>query len=233
MRVAIMQPYFFPYLGYYQLIQSCDVFVLYDDVKYTKKGWISRNRIQQNGRVVNVSLQLKNDRDDCLIGERSLALDFDRAKLFRKVAGAYSGAAFWDESKSVLNAIIGNKEENLFGYLNNSIEKLLEFLEIPKTILISSQLIDKSLSGTDRVIAICKELGADEYINPIGGVDLYSPNIFKDNGLGLGFISSKLSPYSQSDVEFIPGLSIIDLMVNVGIEELRHRIKSDFEIERF
>jgi hypothetical protein len=80
MRVAIMQPYFFPYLGYYQLIQSCDVFVLYDDVKYTKKGWISRNRIQQNGRVVNVSLQLKNDRDDCLIGERSLALDFDRAK---------------------------------------------------------------------------------------------------------------------------------------------------------
>ena len=83
MRVAIMQPYFLPYIGYYQLINYCDAFVIYDDVKYTKKGWISRNRIQKLGLVHNISLQIQRDSDNLRISERKLAIDFDKEQLYR------------------------------------------------------------------------------------------------------------------------------------------------------
>lgn len=230
MRVGIMQPYFFPYLGYYQLINYCDAFVIYDDVKYTKKGWISRNRIQKSGRVQNISLQIQRGSDALPISKRNLAIDFDKAKLYRQIAGAYSQSPFWDESKTVINLIINKNETNLFDYLEYSIRSLASHLGISTPIHVSSNLTNNSLSGFDRVIEICRALDASEYVNPIGGIDLYSHESFQKNGLSLSFIRSKLTQYAQAGIEFIPSLSIIDAMVSLDATTLRHLINSDFEI---
>ena len=230
MRVGIMQPYFFPYIGYYQLINYCDAFVIYDDVKYTKKGWISRNRIQKSGLVHNISLQIQRGSDRSTISERKLAIDFDKAKLYRQISGAYSQFPFWDESKSVIDTIVNKSDTNLFDYLEYSIRSLVSHLGILKPIYVSSNLTNDSLSGSDRVIEICRTLGASEYVNPIGGIALYSHESFQKNGLSLSFIRSKLTPYAQSEIAFIPGLSIIDAMVSLDANELLYRLNSDFEI---
>ena len=230
MRVGIMQPYFLPYLGYYQLINYCDAFVIYDDVKFTKKGWISRNRIQKSGRVQNISLQIQRGSDGLPISKRNLAIDFNRAKLYRQISGAYSHFPFWNESKSVIDLIINKNEANLFDYLEYSIRSLASHLGISTPIYVSSKLTNDSLSGSNRVMEICRTLGASEYINPIGGIDLYSHESFQKNGLSLSFIRSKLTPYAQAGIEFIPGLSIIDAMVSLDVRTLRHLLNSDFEI---
>ena len=230
MRVAIMQPYFLPYIGYYQLINYCDAFVIYDDVKYTKKGWISRNRIQKLGLVHNISLQIQRDSDNLRISERKLAIDFDREKLYRQISGAYSQFPFWQDSRTVIENTIKKDGENLFNYLEYSIRTVIDHLGISTPIYVSSNLTNNLLSGSERVIEICRTLGANEYINPIGGIDLYKSEVFRENGLSLYFLRSNLTPYLQSDVPFIPGLSIIDAMVAVDANELRRRLDTDFEI---
>src|SRR5258705_11030314 len=92
MRLAVMQPYFFPYIGYFQLIAAVDLFIVYDNIKYTKKGWINRNRMLRNGKDVMFSVPLKNDSDYLDVCERELAADFNRDKLFNQLKGAYRGA---------------------------------------------------------------------------------------------------------------------------------------------
>jgi hypothetical protein len=230
MRVGIMQPYFLPYIGYFQLINYCDVFVIYDDAKYTKKGWISRNRIQKLGVIHNISLEIKRDHDNLSIRDRTLATNFDREKLFRQISGAYAQSPFWDEIDSVLKTIILNGELNLFRYLEFSIRSLTEFLNIPVPILVSSQLADSSLRGVDRVVAICRSLDATEYINPVGGIDLYDPDTFKQNGIEIGFLRTRLSPYAQTTQGFVPGLSIVDTISNMNQSEFRNVLCSDFDI---
>ena len=83
MKLAIMQPYFFPYIGYFQLIKSVDEFVIYDNIQYTKKGWINRNRILVNGTDYLISLPLKKDSDYLNVVDRQLAESWekDRTKL--------------------------------------------------------------------------------------------------------------------------------------------------------
>src|ERR1700680_880113 len=95
MRTAIMQPYFFPYIGYFQLIDSVDLFIVYDNIKYTKKGWINRNRILLNGKDVTLSLPLKSDSDFLDIRDRELAADFNREKLVNQLSGAYRRAPYF------------------------------------------------------------------------------------------------------------------------------------------
>ena len=232
MRLGIMQPYFLPYIGYFQLLNYCDAFVIYDDIEYTKKGWISRNRIQQDGEIRLFSLGLKNGSDYSSIKDRLLAENFDRSKLLRSFEGAYRKAPHFDELVNFLRPIVLFESNNLFSYLKNSISIACEHLGVNTKLIKSSELdIDPHLRGQERVLEICSCLNAEQYINPIGGLDLYDVDSFKSRGLDLKFISTRLTPYFQGDFEFIPALSIVDQIAYRGSSEIMPIIESDFDIQ--
>lgn len=214
MKIAIMQPYFLPYIGYWQLINAVEVFVIYDNIQYTKKGWFNRNRFLQNGKDALFSIPLKKDSDFLNVDQRVISSEFNRKKLIAKFKNAYAKAPYIKEIMPLLEEIINYDEENLFKYIYNSVKKISEFLEIDTKIIISSTLkIDDELKAAQKVLAICKAMGATTYVNTIGGIELYDKNEFKLEGIELNFIKSKAIKYKQFDNEFLPWLSIVDVIM--------------------
>jgi hypothetical protein len=231
MKVAIMQPYFVPYIGYFQLIGSVDLFVIYDNIKYTKKGWISRNRILQHGQPAVISLSLKNDSDALDVGDRQLATDFSREKLLNRIAGAYRKAPYFGQAFPVVERIVRNEERNLFRFLHHSIVETCRYLAINTEIAISSAFpVDPALKGQAKVIALCGHAGADVYVNAIGGIELYSAEVFRSAGLELKFIRSGSFEYHQFGETFVPSLSIIDVMMFNPVEVMRRCLTSNYDL---
>lgn len=224
---SIMQPYFFPYLGYFQLINQSNIFVIYDNIKYTKKGWINRNRIISNEKEKIISLPIKNASDQLSIAERILSDSYDREKLLRQIKSAYQKAPFFNKVNPILEDIIKFQSQNLFEYIENSIRQVCLLLDIKTEILKSSELsIDKNLKGEDKVIEICKSLGFTTYTNPIGGTSLYSKEKFKSQGIDLLFLQCHPRTYPQNSKEFIPNLSIIDLIMNCDKSEISKHLEN-------
>jgi len=214
MKVAIMQPYFFPYIGYFQLINAVDVFIVYDNIKYTKKGWINRNRILQNGSDVMFSLPLKKDSDYLNVDQRFLSPDFDRKKLLNKIKEAYRKAPYFEMGYNLIENSVLHDEDNLFEYIYYSLKDICRFLDISTEIKVSSSIdINHSLQSEEKVLAICENLGAETYINAIGGHNLYSQKKFSNYDIGLKFIQTNAIGYKQLNNDFVPGLSILDVIM--------------------
>jgi hypothetical protein len=214
MTLGIMQPYFLPYLGYWQLLAAVDRFVVYDNVKYTKKGWINRNRFLQNGGPEYFTVPIKGGSDAATIAERELAGDFDRDKLLRSLAAAYRKAPRFAAVFPVVEQIVQARAANLFEYLHHSLVTMAAFLEIDTPMVISSTIaIDHNLQAGNKVLALCRALGADRYLNPIGGQELYSGETFAAAGVTLNFLQSRPFEYSQFGGPFVPGLSILDVLM--------------------
>ena len=230
MKLAVMQPYFFPYIGYFQLMSCADEFIIYDNIKNTKKGWINRNRILRNGKDIMFSVPLKSASDSLDIVERELAADFQREKLLAQIEGAYRKAPFFSDTMPLVRDIISYEENNLFAYLFNSLRVLRKHLNIDTQIIVSSDLpIDHSLRAQDKVLAFCSVTGADTYINAIGGVDLYDRETFAQNGIELKFLKSLPFEYKQFGNPFVPWLSIIDVLMFNPVEQIGERLATGFE----
>lgn len=226
-----MQPYFFPYIGYFQLIASVDVFVIYDNIKYTKKGWINRNRMLLNGSDAMFSLPLRKDSDSLDVVQREISSDFDRKKLLNQLSGAYRHAPFFNDVFPLLEKVIQNTDSNLFRYIRESVEVVCEALGIETNIVTSSDLpVGRDLKSQDKVIALCKAVGADAYINSIGGVELYEKNVFSENGIDLSFLKPRPLRYDQFGGEFIPWLSIIDVMMFNPMGEVSKVAHNNFDL---
>jgi len=207
-----MQPYFFPYLGYWQLIHSADVFVIYDDVNYIKQGWINRNRILINGREHFLTLPLSKAGSFKQI--REIRIAGDKKKLIKTVEQNYKKAPFFSQSFSVVHDILSDTTENLADFLIQGIKKMVRYLQISTELIVSSQMKrTPGLKGKERVLDICKRLNTTTYINAPGGRDLYSTNDFSRSGMELRFLETHFVPYWQNARDFIPGLSIIDLIM--------------------
>jgi hypothetical protein len=231
MRLAIMQPYFFPYIGYFQLIAAVDMFIVYDNIKYTKKGWISRNRMLQNGKDAMFSLSLKSDSDSLDVCERELAADFNRDKLLNQFNGAYRRAPYFAQTFPLVEQIVRHEDTNLFRFLHHSIVRTCEHLGIATEIRISSGIaIDHDLKNQDKVLALCEAVGATTYVNAIGGMELYSKETFREKGIELKFIQSKLFEYAQFGDAFVPWLSIIDVMMFNPLDTIQTCISTNYEL---
>ena len=233
MKLAIMQPYLFPYIGYFQLIQAADKFVVYDNIQFTKKGWINRNRILVHGKDEFITLPLKKDSDFLNVNERTVADIFktDRIKLLRKINEAYKKAPEFKPVFSLIESVINSNEENLFYFIFQSIQAVCKYLDIATEFVISSALtIDHQLKAQDKVIAICKTLNASQYINPIGGLDLYSKETFKQNNIEMNFIKTNVVEYKQFSDEFVPALSIIDVLMFNPKEKVQQYVQSYYTI---
>jgi hypothetical protein len=225
MKVAIMQPYFFPYIGYFQLIAAVDVFIVYDNIKYTKKGWISRNRLLQNGKDVMFSLQLKSDSDYLDVCNRVLSAEFNRDKLLNQFKGAYRLAPYFAQTFPLVEQIVRYEDTNLFRFLHYSIINICEHLGITTEIRISSDIsINHELKSQGKVLALCEAAGATIYVNAIGGMELYSKETFLEKGIELKFIRSLPFEYPQFDNEFVPWLSIIDVMMFNPLSVVKQQI---------
>ena len=231
MRLAIMQPYFFPYIGYFQLMAAVDVFIVYDNIKYTKKGWINRNRMLQNGKDVLFSLPLKGDSDTLDVRDRELATEFNRDKLLNQFKAAYRPAPYFAQTFPLVEQIVRHQDTNLFRFLHHSIVKTCEHLGVTTEIRISSEIaIDHDLTSQDKVLALCQAACATSYVNAIGGRELYSKEIFRERSIELNFIQSRPFKYSQFGNEFVPWLSIVDVMMFNSRDTIQTCISTNYEL---
>jgi hypothetical protein len=227
MRLGIMQPYFMPYLGYFQLMNLVDKYVIYDNIQYTKKGWINRNRILVNNKDHYITLPLRKDSDYLDIKDRYLSDSWqnDKQKIINKIIEAYRKAPYFKQCIDTIQQCINYKEDNLFKFIYSSINILREYLDINTPIVISSSIdIDHSLKSEDKVLSICKSQEASEYINAIGGQELYSKERFILNDINLSFIKMDPVIYNQNTKEFLPYLSIIDVIMFNGQEKTKQML---------
>jgi hypothetical protein len=232
MQIAIMQPYFLPYIGYWQLIAAVDAFVVYDNIKYTKKGWINRNRFLRNGVEDIFSLPLRKDSDFLDVSQRFLSDSFEREDLLNRFREAYRKAPEFSSVLPLLEGIIRHPASNLFDYIFASIQSVCEFLGIKTPIVVSSTIdCDNFLKAAERVQAICKALGADTYVNPVGGMELYSPENFASIGIDLKFLKALPFEYPQSGNPFVPWLSIIDVLMFNSKQFTLSQLYKGFSVE--
>ena len=209
-----MQPYLLPYLGYFQLIAAVDVFVVYDNIKYTKKGWINRNRFLRGVADVTFSVPLKAGSDHFDVIERELAPTYDREHLLQQFRGAYLQAPYFAETFRLLERVVRCSEENLFRYVLHSLREICAYLEISTPLLVSSEVpADHKLRAQNRVLAICEALRATTYVNPPGGRELYDAPSFAARGIKLEFLAPSIDPYPQFSEPFVPALSIVDVLM--------------------
>ena len=211
-----MQPYIFPYIGYFQMINAVDTFVFYDDVNFIKRGWINRNKILINGKDTLVSIPLIKASQNKLINEIDIFFDTNmRKNLISKIENAYKKAPFYDEVIGLIRDIINADISNIGEYAANSIVSVSNYLEIDTKFHYSSILSpeSKGMNRADRLIHICQNLGAEEYINSIGGQELYEKKYFLENQIDLSFIKTLDFEYKQFKDPFVPLLSIIDVLM--------------------
>ena len=224
MKIAIMQPYFLPYIGYFQLIKSVDIFVIYDDVNYIKRGWINRNNILVNNQSFLFSIPLISASQNSKINEIKISEDVNwKSKLLKTIELSYKKAPYFIDVYPLLCKIITHEETNLSRLIIFSLKEICNYLSIG-TLFMTSSDIDKNnyLNGQFKIIEVCKKLNAEGYINPIGGIDLYNVNDFTINNLALNFIKPNLINYSQLQEDFVPWLSIIDVMMFNSKNELKN-----------
>lgn len=217
-RLSIMQPYIFPYLGYFHLIESTDKIVFYDDVRFIKGGWINRNRILINGKDNLFTIPLLKASSFKLINETELhptLFPIWKDKFLKTIELNYSKSPYFKEAFSLVKSVLNLEYENISDLAIKSITSVFEYLDKEinwtKSSILSPET--KGMDKADRIIQINKKLGYQKYINAIGGQELYQKEHFKNKGVKLNFVQSQKVDYRQFNNEFVPWLSIIDIIM--------------------
>jgi hypothetical protein len=223
MRIAVMQPYLFPYIGYFQLMRAVDKFIILDDVTYIKGGWINRNRILANRQAHLFTVPIVAASPNKLIQDLEISEHRNwRDKLLKTIAQVYKKAPCFEAVYPLLERIVRYPGRLLADYLVNSLTHLHRHLglkvELVKT---SRQYRNQSLRGQERILDICQRENAREYINAPGGAALYSATGFAEAGITLRFLQPRMIRYRQFGDEFIDGLSIIDVLMFNPLEQVR------------
>jgi hypothetical protein len=216
MKLAVMQPYLLPYIGYYQLLRSVDKFIVFDDVNYINRGWINRNRILVNGKDHMFTLPLENASQNKFICAVNISSEAEkwRRKFFRTMELNYCKAPMYKPVMSFMEMLFKELCGSLSVFLMKELELTCSYLGINTEIVSSSQIYDnRELAGGERIIDICRKEGVDTYINACGGTDIYDKKDFAAHGINLKFIQTGDIKYHQFSNEFVPWLSIVDVMM--------------------
>lgn len=228
MKLGIMQPYLFPYLGYFQLISAVDKFVLYDDVAFMKQGWVNRNQMLLHGRPHLFSVPLEGASSNRAIRDTVVSRhEFSRwkVKFFKTVAQSYSKAPFYESAHALLTSTLDFASGSIGELASRSILGVCQMLALPTRIETSSAIYTNSyLHAQDRVLDICVREGATMYVNAPGGRALYSRDTFAGRDVELRFLKSRLPAYSQFGHDFAPGLSILDVLMFNSTESVVHML---------
>lgn len=216
MAVAIMQPYFFPYLGYFQLVQAAEHFVFYDDVMFIKKGWINRNRILMQGKEFLFTIPLEKQSQNKTIRESTVSFgkEFPK-KLMQQIDSAYKKAPFFESVRYLMEEVLSCESNSMADLAAISVIETWKYLNLSNRFYFSSQLKTKNdLGRAERLISITQELSQSQYINAINGQNLYDKPFFNSQGVDLKFLQPTLNKYPQKiDNQFVIGLSMIDVLM--------------------
>ena len=236
MRVAIMQPYFFPYIGYWQLIYNCDEWVFFDSVQYNKKSWMNRNRILHPDPIKEyqyINVPIRKHSKGTLIKDVKINNDEEWVRKLQGQLTLYKklNAPYYDDVINIVNIILKERYEDFISLVSSIVNNITEYLGLSIECRRTSELgIDESRikEADDWALIISESLGANEYINPPGGVEIFNEGKYQDSGIDIRFLKSKLSEYRQSKRDFVSGLSILDVMMFNSIEEVCEMIKNDY-----
>ena len=225
MKLAVMQPYLFPYIGYFQLIYAADLFLIYDDVAYIKQGYINRNSILSPNGATRFTIPVPGASSNKLISE--LTLSEDVAKVLKTIEQSYSKAPHFEEVFSIIRGALELDDRSIASVCQKSFEDIFSYLGLEKQFKKTSELdYDRSASARDRLITLCHQFGADCYINAPGGRDLYLKSDFQEQGVELKFLEPSPKKYHQGGSEFVPNLSVIDVLMNCPPSEVMRMLKS-------
>jgi hypothetical protein len=215
MKLGIMQPYFFPYVGYFQLLDAVDKLVFYDDVNFIKGGWINRNFILVDCGPHRITVPLaKASPFRQIVDTRPVEGQAWKVKLLRTLRQSYAKAPVFDAIYRLFEDVIWRQHASIADLAIASVRAVLEYLELSTISCRSSDVHrDKERSGEERVLSICKREGAEAYYNLPGGRSLYHPVVFSRAGVRLVFVEPMQYRYEQFGCRFIPGLSILDLLM--------------------
>lgn len=213
MILSSNQPYFLPYIGYWQLIAASDLFLIGDDYNFMRHGWIHRNRSLNLGNPTYFGITLKHASSFSVINEMEI-MSLQRDKLMRRMQNEYTHAPFREQGMELLERVLDTPERNLSAFLTRSIRIVCDTLEIHTPIGHTSEFANRdTLKREYRIYDYCHRTGADTYLNPIGGMDLYHADDFRAQGLELRFLKSGLPRYKQFGDDFFPSLSILDMLM--------------------
>ena len=223
MKIGIMQPYFFPYIGYFQLLNMVDKYLVFDDGQYAKNKWAYRNQILINGAPGYFRVTLLKANPAQQFNEIRISNDIkEKSKKIRTLDLAYRKAPHYSEVMPILEQFLTADYDNLSKYNVASNRLVCNYLGIKTEILLSSALsTDKSLKKQYSIFDECRTLGCNEYINSIGGMELYDFEEFRENGIELAFLKPDDITYPQFGGEFVPNLSIIDVMMFNSVPEIQ------------
>lgn len=230
--IAVMQPYFFPYIGYFQLIKEVNKFIFYDDVNYITGGWIKRNRILINGEAKYLSVPCKKVSRNRLINEIEHSLsERDKNKLLRKLRFAYSNAPYFDDFFPIVEEVFHTETELICEISIESIKRITNYLELECIFQKSSEKYDnQELDTADRLIDICKIEQVHHYVNPIGGIELYNKQYFLEHKIKIDFLKPEIIEYEQFDNVFVPGLSIIDVLMFNSVKDFKNKLLMNYKL---
>lgn len=232
MRVAIMQPYFFPYIGYFSLLQAADMFVILDTVQFQRKSWMTRNKIiTLKGDSTYIKLPVKKAPLGTLIKQIDINNEIDwKTTLFNQLL-VYKKAPFYTETIDIVKKILNADMNKLVDINKNILLEIINYLKLDCEIVVFSEMginVEVVNSADEWALNISKALKAREYINSPGGVSFFNKKKYKDNDIELKFINNNLNQYKQYHLDFVPGLSIIDVMMFNSIEAI-HQMLADYE----
>jgi hypothetical protein len=233
MVISLLQPYFFPYLGYFQLIAGSDVFVIYDDAQFMKNGWVNRNRIVGEKSPEWFTFPVEAASHKLAINERTYVRDTRTypALLLANLHHRYRRAPHFEPVMRLVEDILAFDDRNVSAFNVNLLRRICRHLEIHTRIEIASALRTRRSGGAQGVVDVCRILGGTHYLNPIGGTELYASTFFEAQGLVLEFLQPEITPYRQFDPPFQPALSIIDALMFNDLQSMR-RLLSQYRIVR-
>lgn len=225
MKLAVMQPYFFPYIGYFQLIKSVDRFIFYDDVNFIKNGWINRNRILINGKPSYLTVTLNGASPFMQI--KDVLFSDNRSKLLKTLENTYKRAPYYEEAINAIKPVFLLETKHISELAIESIKAVSNYVRLNVDFEQSSKLYgdSKKLDKSERLKQICHQNKASSYHNPIGGTDLYFKDDFKKSNIDLKFLQTDNITYKQFKNDFIPNLSIIDIMMFNSKEQINELLK--------
>lgn len=228
MNLAVMQPYLFPYIGYFQLIYASDLFIIYDDVSYIKQGYINRNNILSPNGPVRFTVPVPGASSNKLISELSYSADVK--KVLKTIQQSYSKSPYFDEAYPLIESILTYHNRDIAELCLKNYRDILEYLGLQRKFLKSSELdYDRALTAKDRLINFSHKFGADCYINTPGGRELYNKLDFAKESVDLKFINSFSIQYDQGIGDFVPNLSIIDMLMNCPSNKI-HEFLTCYEL---
>ena len=228
MTLAIMQPYFLPYVGYMQLMSAVDAFILYDDVAFINRGWINRNRLLINGQEYMFTVPLRDASQNKRINEVHIADDPKwRSKLLKTIEQGYRKAPHYETVMPLTERMVNCATDSIAELAYFSLNELNQYLGLTTRLIPSSAIYDNTdLKAQARIMDICKQERATRYINPIGGMELYDKPTFAEAGIKLNFMNNRAVTYPQltKNVDFMPWLSILDVLMMNDVAAVKQQL---------